>query len=73
MPPIEVPHPNTGAAASPAEIYEWVGGHVPSSAQAVPVLTATHREPGVLVYALRAAGSEVTVDDCGWLFSMPRR
>jgi maleate isomerase len=35
MPPIEVPHPNTGAVASPAEIYEWVRSHVPSSAQAV--------------------------------------
>jgi len=35
MPPIEVPHPNTGSAASPARIYEWVRSHVPSSAQAV--------------------------------------
>jgi maleate isomerase len=35
MPPVEVPHPNTGSVASPAEIYEWVRGHVPSSAQAV--------------------------------------
>jgi maleate isomerase len=35
MPPIEVPHPNTGSVASPAAIYEWVRSHVPSSAQAV--------------------------------------
>lgn len=35
MPPVEVPHPNTGSVASPAAIYEWVRGHVPSSAQAV--------------------------------------
>jgi maleate isomerase len=35
MPPVEVPHPNTGSAASPAEIYEWARSHVPSSAQAV--------------------------------------
>jgi maleate isomerase len=35
MPPVEVPHPNTGSVASPAEIYEWVRSHVPSSAQAV--------------------------------------
>ena len=35
MPPAEVPHPNTGAAASPAAIYEWVRSHVPSSAQAI--------------------------------------
>jgi hypothetical protein len=33
MPPIDVPHPNTGSVASPAEIYEWVRSH--SSAQAV--------------------------------------
>jgi maleate cis-trans isomerase len=35
MPPIDVPHPNTGSVASPAEIYEWVRSHTPSSAQAV--------------------------------------
>src|SRR5215469_9320840 len=35
MPPIEVPHPNTGSVTSPAEIYEWVRRNVPSSAQAV--------------------------------------
>ena len=35
LPPIEVPHPNTGSVTSPAEIYEWVRSHVPSSAQAV--------------------------------------
>jgi maleate isomerase len=35
MPPVDVPHPNTGAVASPAAIYEWARGHVPSSAQAV--------------------------------------
>src|SRR5580704_5764772 len=35
MPPVAVPHPNTGSVARPAEIYEWVRRHVPSSAQAV--------------------------------------
>ena len=35
MPPVEVPHPNTGSVADPAEIYEWVRSHVPPSAQAV--------------------------------------
>jgi maleate isomerase len=35
MPPVEVPHPNTGSVASPADIYEWVRSHVPSTAQAV--------------------------------------
>lgn len=35
MPPVDVPHPNTGAVASPAAIYEWVRSHVPASAQAV--------------------------------------
>ena len=35
MPQVEIPHPNTGSAASPAEIYEWVRSYVPSSAQAV--------------------------------------
>src|SRR5215472_1100472 len=34
-PPVEVPHPNTGSVASPAEIYEWVRRNVPFSAQAV--------------------------------------
>jgi hypothetical protein len=32
-PPVEVPDPNTGAAASPAQIYEWVRSNVLSSAQ----------------------------------------
>jgi maleate isomerase len=35
LPPAEVPHPNTGAVARPAEIYEWARSHVPPSAQAV--------------------------------------
>jgi maleate isomerase len=92
MPPAEVPHPNTGSVASPADIYEWVRSHVPSSAQAVfiggnalraigviaaleedlrrPVLTANQVS---LWYALRMAGSEVTVDDYGQLFNMPCR
>src|SRR5215469_11755465 len=35
MPPADIPHPNTGSVASPAQIYEWVRSHVPSSAQAV--------------------------------------
>jgi maleate isomerase len=35
MPPVAVPHPNTGSVARPPEIYEWVREHVPSSAQAV--------------------------------------
>jgi maleate isomerase len=92
MPPIAVPHPNTGSAASPAAIYEWVRSHVPSSAPAVfiggnalraigviaaleedlrrPILTANQAS---LWFALRVAGAEVTVDDYGQLFKMPRR
>lgn len=35
MPPIEVPHPNLGTAASQAQLYEWVRSNVPSTAQAV--------------------------------------
>ena len=48
MPPIDVPHPNTGSAASPAEIYEWVRGHVPSSAQAVFIGGNALRAIGVI-------------------------
>jgi maleate isomerase len=48
MPPIEVPHPNTGSAASPAEIYEWVRGHVPASAQAVFIGGNALRAIGVI-------------------------
>jgi maleate isomerase len=91
-PPVEVPHPNTGLVASPAEIYEWVRRRVPSSAQAVfiggnairaigvisaleddlrrPVLTANQVS---LWYALRVAGSEVSVEDYGQLFKLPCR
>jgi len=35
MPPVSVPHPNTGSVARPPEIYEWVRRNVPSTAQAV--------------------------------------
>ena len=35
MPPVEVPHPNTGSVARPEDIYDWVRTHVPSSARAV--------------------------------------
>jgi maleate isomerase len=92
LPPVEVPHPNTGSVASPAEIYEWVRSHVPSSAQAVfiggnalraigviaaleedlrrPVLTANQVS---LWYALRIAGTEVSLDDYGQLFRLPCR
>jgi maleate isomerase len=48
MPPIAVPHPNTGSAASPAAIYEWVRGHVPSSAQAVFIGGNALRAIGVI-------------------------
>jgi maleate isomerase len=48
MPPIEVPHPNTGSATSPAEIYEWVRGHVPPSAQAVFIGGNALRAIGVI-------------------------
>src|SRR5215470_8025613 len=48
MPPIEVPHPNTGSVASPAEIYEWVRSHVPSSAQAVFIGGNALRAIGVI-------------------------
>jgi maleate isomerase len=48
MPPIEVPHPNTGSVASPAEIYEWVRSHVPSSAEAVFIGGNAVRAIGVI-------------------------
>jgi maleate isomerase len=48
MPPVEVPHPNTGSAASPAEIYEWARSHVPSSAQAVFIGGNALRAIGVI-------------------------
>ena len=48
MPPVEVPHPNTGSVASPAEIYEWVRSHVPSSAQAVFIGGNALRATGVI-------------------------
>ena len=46
--PIEVPHPNTGSAASPARIYEWVRSHVPPSAQAVFIGGNALRAIGVI-------------------------
>ena len=48
LPPVEVPHPNTGSVASPAEIYEWVRSHVPSSAQAVFIGGNAVRAIGVI-------------------------
>jgi maleate isomerase len=48
MPPTEVPHPNTGSVASPAEIYEWVRRHVPASAQAVFIGGNALRAIGVI-------------------------
>ena len=41
-------HPNTGSVASPAEIYEWVRSHVPSSAQAVFIGGNALRAIGVI-------------------------
>lgn len=35
MPPVEVPHPNTGAVARPDDIYNWVRTHAPTSAEAI--------------------------------------
>ena len=48
MPPVEVPHPNTGAVATPAQIYEWVRRHVPPSAQAVFIGGNAVRAIGVI-------------------------
>jgi maleate isomerase len=48
LPPVEVPHPNTGSVASPAEIYEWVRSHVPSSAHAVFIGGNAVRAIGVI-------------------------
>jgi maleate isomerase len=48
LPPVAVPHPNTGAVASPAAIYEWVRSHVPSSAQAVFIGGNALRAIGVI-------------------------
>src|SRR5262249_36398416 len=48
MPPVEVPHPNTGAVATPAQIYEWVRRHVPPSARAVFIGGNAVRAIGVI-------------------------
>jgi maleate isomerase len=48
MPPVAVPHPNLGVAATPAQLYEWVRGHVPSSAQAVFIAGNAFRAIGVI-------------------------
>jgi maleate isomerase len=48
LPPIEVPHPNTGSAASPSQIYQWARSHVPSSAQAVFIAGNALRAMGVI-------------------------
>ncbi|HJY60714.1 MAG TPA: hypothetical protein VJ418_30410 [Streptosporangiaceae bacterium] len=48
MPQVEVPHPNTGSVASPAQIYEWVRSHVPPSAQAVFIGGNALRAIGVI-------------------------
>jgi maleate cis-trans isomerase len=48
MPPIEVPYPNTGSVASPAEIYERVRSHVPPSAQAMLIAGNALRAIGVI-------------------------
>jgi maleate isomerase len=48
MPPVEIPHPNTGSAVSPGEIYEWVRSHVPPSAQAVFIGGNALRAIGVI-------------------------
>src|SRR5215469_13471892 len=48
MPPVAVPHPNTGSVARPAEIYEWVRRNVPSSAQAVFIGGNAVRATGVI-------------------------
>ena len=48
QPPVEVPHPNTGSVARPDEIYEWVRGHVPSSAEAVFIGGNAVRAIGVI-------------------------
>jgi maleate isomerase len=48
LPAIEVPHPNTGSVARPADIYEWAHSHVPSSAQAVFIGGNAVRAIGVI-------------------------
>ena len=48
LPPIQVPHPNTGSVARPAEIYDWASSHVPSSAQAVFIGGNAVRAIGVI-------------------------
>jgi maleate isomerase len=48
LPAIDVPHPNTGSVALAADIYEWVRGHVPSSAQAVFIGGNAVRAIGVI-------------------------
>jgi maleate isomerase len=48
LPAIDVPHPNTGSVARPAEIYDWAHSHVPSSAQAVFIGGNAVRAIGVI-------------------------
>jgi maleate isomerase len=48
LPPVQVPHPNTGSVARPAEIYDWARSHVPSSAQAVFIGGNAVRASGVI-------------------------
>jgi maleate isomerase len=48
MPPVDIPHPNLGSAASPGQLYEWVRSHVPSSAQAVLIGGNAFRAIGVI-------------------------
>ena len=43
-----MPHPNTGSAASPADIHEWVRANVPRSAQAVFIGRNALRAVGVI-------------------------
>ena len=48
LPQEKVPHPNLGLAASPAELYEWVRYHVPSSAEGVFIAGNGFRSIGVI-------------------------
>jgi maleate isomerase len=48
LPPTEVPHPNPGVVATPAQVYEWVRSHVPASAEGVFIAGNAFRAIGVI-------------------------
>jgi len=44
----EVPHPNLGTSPSPAEVYDWVRSHAPSSTECVMIAGSGFRSIGMI-------------------------